>query len=159
MADGSWLHGGKRLEIAPDGLFSERTDYGQVVLVERLRQAIERLNPTIPEAREDALRKVLRIHEPALVTTNRAFHRLLTDGVDVEYPGEGGRVVGDKVWLLDFAKPENNDWLAVNQFTVVEDLWSSGRHNRRPDVVVFVNGLPLVVIELKNAADENATIW
>jgi len=142
-------------DIAPDGLFSERTDYGQVVLVERLRQAIERLNPSIPqEAREDALRKVLRIHEPALVTTNRAFHRLLTDGVDVEYPGEGGRVIGDKVWLLDFTKPENNDWLAVNQFTVVED-----RHNRRPDVVVFVNGLPLVVIELKNAADENATIW
>ena len=143
------------LEIAPDGLFSERTDYGQVVLVERLRQAIARLNPSIPEeAMEDALRKVLRIHEPALVTTNRAFHRFLTDGVDVEYSGESGRVIGDKVWLLDFAKPENNDWLVVNQFTVVED-----RHNRRPDVIVFVNGLPLVVIELKNAADENATIW
>lgn len=142
-------------DLAPGELFAERADYGQVVLVERLRQAIERLNPAIPpEAREDALRKVLRTHEPALVTTNRAFHRLLTDGVDVEYPGEGGRVIGDKVWLLDFTKPENNDWLAVNQFTVVED-----RHNRRPDVVVFVNGLPLVVIELKNAADENATIW
>lgn len=156
----SWLAGlgytiASGPDLAPGELFSERADYGQVVLIERLRQAIARLNPTIPpEAREDALRKVLRIHEPALVTTNRAFHRLLTDGVDVEYPGEGGRVVGDKVWLLDFAKPENNDWLAVNQFTVVED-----RHNRRPDVVVFVNGLPLVVIELKNAADENATIW
>jgi type I restriction enzyme R subunit len=82
----------------------------------------------------------------------------------VEYPGEGGRVIGDKVWLLDFAKPENNDWLAVNQFAVVEDPSSRGyagvnRHNRRPDVVIFVNGLPLVVIELKNATDENATIW
>lgn len=142
-------------DLAPGELFSERADYGQVVLVGRLRQAIERLNPTIPpEAKEDALRKVLRIHQPALVATNRAFHRFLTDGVDVEYPGEGGRVVGDKVWLINFAKPENNDWLAVNQFTVVED-----RHNRRPDVVVFVNGMPLVVIELKNAADENATIW
>lgn len=143
------------LEIAPEELTAERETYADVVLVDRLQSAIERLNPAIPpEAREDALRKVLRIHEPGIVTTNRAFHRLLTDGVDVEYPGEGGRVVGDKVWLLDFAKPENNDWLAVNQFTVVED-----RHNRRPDVVVFVNGLPLVVIELKNAADENATIW
>ena len=143
------------LEIAPEELTAERETYADVVLVARLRSAIERLNPSVPpEAREDALRKVLRVHEPALVTTNRVFHRLLTDGVDVEYPGEGGRVVGDKVWLLDFTKPENNDWLAVNQFTVVED-----RHNRRPDVVVFVNGLPLVVIELKNAADENATIW
>ena len=143
------------LEIAPEELTAERETYADVVLVARLRSAIERLNPSVPpEAREDALRKVLRVHEPALVTTNRVFHRLLTDGVDVEYPGEGGRVVGDKVWLLDFTKPENNDWLAVNQFTVVED-----RHNRRPDVVVFVNGLPRVVIELKNAADENATIW
>jgi len=96
-------------DLAPGELFAERADYGQVVLVERLRQAIERLNPAIPpEAREDGLRKVLRIHEPALVTTNRAFHRLLTDGVDVEYLGDGGRVVGDKVWLLDFAKSENN---------------------------------------------------
>ena len=116
----SWLAGlgytvASGPDLAPGELFSERADYGQVVLVERLRQAIQRLNPTIPpEAREDALRKVLRIHEPALVTTNRAFHRLLTDGVDVEYPGEGGRVIGDKVWLLDFTKPENNDWLAVN---------------------------------------------
>jgi len=142
-------------EIAPGELTAERASYQDVVLLDRLQGAIDRLNPTVPaEAREEALRKVTRVQAPSLVASNRAFHRMLTEGVDVEYQGEDGRVVGDKVWLFDFDYPSKNDWLAVNQFTVIED-----RHNRRPDIVVFVNGLPLIVIELKNAADENATIW
>jgi len=146
------LHGP---EIAPGQPGSERSGYGEVVLAERLRGAIDRLNPQVPpEARDEAFRKVTRAQGPSLAAANRAFHHMLTDGVDVEYPAEDGRVVGDKVWLLDFEDPGTNDWLAVNQFTVIED-----RHNRRPDIVVFVNGLPLIVIELKNAADEDATIW
>lgn len=142
-------------DIAPGELHAEREGYDEVVLADRLRAAIDRLNPNVPaEGKEDALRKVTRVHGPSLVATNRAFHKMLTDGVDVEYRGEDGRVVGDKVWLFDFDEPGNDDFLAVNQFTVTED-----RHTRRPDVVVFVNGLPLVVIELKNPADETATIW
>jgi type I restriction enzyme R subunit len=120
-----------------------------------LRVAIGSLNPTIPEeAREDALRKVLRVGTPALIQTNRAFHQLLRDGVPVEYPRPDGSIAGDHVRLLDLSNAQANDWLAVNQFTVTE-----GQHNRRPDIVVFVNGLPLGLIELKNAADEDATIW
>ena len=111
--------------------------------------------PTFPtEAREEALRKVLRVGTPSLVGANRAFHRMLRDGVEVEYRRKDGSIAGDRVQLIDFDNPANNDWLAVNQFTVIE-----GQHNRRPDIVVFINGLPLAVIELKNAADENATIW
>ena len=141
-------------DIAPGEPAAERDGYDQVVLVGRLQEAIGRLNPEIPEgAREDALRKVLLPESPALVTSNRAFHRMLVDGVEVEYRADDG-IRGDTVRLVDFDDPEQNDWLVVNQFTVVE-----GQINRRPDVVVFVNGLPLAVIELKNAADENATIW
>jgi type I restriction enzyme R subunit len=142
-------------DIAPGELFAERSSYDEVILAKRLREAIGRLNPMLPqEAQEDAFRKVTLVGEPSLVRTNRAFHRLLTDGVDVEYQGEEGRTVHDKAWLFDFGEIENNDWLAVNHFTVIE-----GQHNRRPDIVIFVNGLPLAVIELKNAADEDATIW
>jgi len=141
-------------DIAPGEPAAERESYDQVVLVGRLQEAIGRLNPQIPEgAREDALRKVLLPESPALVTNNRAFHRMLVDGVEVEYRADDG-VRGDTVWLVDFDDPGQNDWLVVNQFTVVE-----GQVNRRPDVVVFVNGLPLAIIELKNAADENATVW
>jgi hypothetical protein len=123
--------------------------------VGRLREAIRRLNPAIPEeAREEALRKVLRVGTPSLTQTNRAFHRMLRDGVPVEYPRPDGSIAGDHVRLVDFGDVRANDWLAVNQFTVIE-----GQHNRRPDIVVFVNGLPLGLIELKNAADEDATIW
>jgi len=133
----------------------ERESYGEVVLVGRLREAIRRLNPTIPEeGREEALRKVLRVGTPSLTQTNRAFHRMLRDGVEVEYPRADGSIKGDKVLLVAFTDVRANDWLAVNQFTVVE-----GQHNRRADIVVFVNGLPLALIELKNAADEDATIW
>jgi type I restriction enzyme, R subunit len=142
-------------DLAPGEPGAERDGFGDVVLVGRLRNAIRRLNPAIPEdAREDALRKVLRVATPSLVQTNRAFHRLLRDGVPVEYPRPDGSIAGDHVRLVDFDEVPANDWLVVNQFTVIE-----GQHNRRPDIVVFLNGLPLAVIELKNAADEEATIW
>jgi type I restriction enzyme R subunit len=141
--------------VAPGEPAAERDSFSEVVLVGRLREAIRRLNPAIPEeAREEALRKVLRVGTPSLTQTNRAFHRMLRDGVDVEYPREDGSIKGDKVLLVDFTDVRANDWFAVNQFTVIE-----GQHNRRPDIVVFLNGLPLGLIELKNAADEDATIW
>jgi type I restriction enzyme R subunit len=142
-------------EIAPDGLFAERQDYGQVVLNQRLRDALARLNPDLPpEALQDAFRKLLNPPGATLEQRNRAFHRMLVDGVAVEYRRPDGAIAGTQVRILDFDDPDNNDWLAVNQFTVVEN-----RHTRRPDVVLFVNGLPLAVIELKNPADEQATIW
>ena len=141
--------------LAPGEPAAERDSFGDVVLVGRLRAAIARLNPSIPaDAQEEAFRKVLRVGTPSLTQTNRAFHKMLRDGVDVEYPRPDGSIKGDKVRLVDFGDVGANDWLAVNQFTVIE----SG-HNRRPDIVVFLNGLPLSVIELKNAADEEATIW
>jgi len=142
-------------QMAPGEPAAERDSFGEVVLVGRLREALRRLNPTLPEeAREEALRKVLRVATPSLVQTNRAFHRMLRDGVDVEYARPDGSTKHDKAWLVDFSDVRANDWLAVNQFTVIE-----GQHNRRPDIVVFVNGLPMALIELKNAADEDATIW
>jgi type I restriction enzyme R subunit len=142
-------------EIAPDELLAERRDYEQVVLEDRLRQALARLNPRLPaEALEDAFRKITRLEAATLEARNRAFHRMLVDGVTVEYRRPDGSIAGTQVRMLDFAQPDENDWLAVNQFTVTEN-----KHTRRPDVVLFVNGLPLVLIELKNAADENATIW
>jgi type I restriction enzyme R subunit len=141
--------------LAPGEPAAERDSFGEVLLVGRLREAIRRLNPAIPEeAQEEALRKVLRVGTPSLTQTNRAFHRMLRDGVPVEYPRPDGSIAGDHVRLVDFGDVRANDWLAVNQFTVIE-----GQHNRRPDIVVFVNGLPLGLIELKNAADEDATIW
>ncbi|MBA4147633.1 MAG: DUF559 domain-containing protein [Verrucomicrobia bacterium] len=141
--------------LTPALSHGEREAYSDVVLAGRLREAIRRLNPAIPEeAREEALRKVLRVATTSLVQTNRAFHQMLRDGVDVEYARPDGSIKGDKARLVDFTNVDTNDWLVVNQFTVIE-----GQHNRRPDLVVFVNGLPLALIELKNAADENATIW
>jgi len=143
-----------RPDIAPGEPAAERESYNQVVLSGRLQEAIGRLNPQIPEeAREAARRKVLHPDSPVLVANNRVFHRMLIDGVEVEYRVDDG-IRGDAVRLVDFDDPEQNDWLVVNQFTVVE-----GQINRRPDVVVFVNGIPLAIIELKNAADENATVW
>ena len=141
--------------MAPGEPAAERDSFGDVVLVGRLREAIWRLNPAIPEeAREDALRKVMRVSTTSPTQTNRNFHAMLRDGVPVEYKRADGSIAGDYVQLVDFDNATANDWLAVNQFTVIE-----GQNNRRPDIVVFVNGLPLAVIELKNAADENATIW
>ncbi len=141
--------------LAPGEPAAERDSFGDVVLVGRLREAIHRLNPKVPdEAREDALRKVLRVASPSLIQTNRAFHKMLRDGVEVEYRREDGSIENDYVRLLNLDWPKDNDWLAVNQFAVIE-----GQHHRRPDIVLFVNGLPLSVIELKNVADEDATIW
>lgn len=142
-------------EMLPGELFAERASYHDVVLERRLADAIARLNPHLPhEAHDEALRKVLRPETPSLITNNRVFHRMLVDGVNVEYRREDGSIAGDQVRLIDFENPDENDWLAVNQFTVQE-----GEHDRRPDIVIFINGLPLAVIELKNPADENATIW
>jgi type I restriction enzyme R subunit len=141
-------------EIAPGTPAAERGGYREEVLVRRLREAIDRLNPGVPAAaKEEALRKVLRAESPSLVVNNRSFHRSLVDPPEVEVAREGGGVRGVHVRLIDFEDPENNNWLAVNQFTVHE------RSRRRPDVVVFVNGLPLGLIELKNPADEDADIW
>ncbi|MBI5327855.1 MAG: type I restriction endonuclease subunit R [Deltaproteobacteria bacterium] len=164
-------------DIAPCELLSERKSYSDVILENRLRSALAKINPSIPaEAIEDAFRKLTgAVHEsPLLSANNQRFHKMLTDGIPVEYrrqpsppPSPSGRgrseaegegivgeeIIHDIVWLIDFEKPDNNDWLTVNQFTVVE-----GQSNRRPDIVVFLNGLPLGVIELKNPADENATI-
>jgi type I restriction enzyme R subunit len=148
------LHGP---EIAVGETAAERSDpnYRDIVLEARLRQALAKLNPDLPpEALEDAFRKLTRVDAPSLVERNRAVHRMLVDGITVEYRRSDGSIAGAQARALDFDDPENNDWLAVNQFTVAE-----GQHTRRPDVVLFVNGLPLAVIELKNAADENATVW
>lgn len=139
-------------DISPDGHSQER-EYNEVVLKSRLQNAIALINPTVPaDAQEEALRKVLRSDSPNLFHNNYQFHKYLTDGVDIEYR-KGDRIAGDKVWLVDYENPENNEFLVINQFTIIE-----GSVNKRPDIILFVNGLPLVVIELKNAADENATI-
>ncbi|MBN1829619.1 MAG: type I restriction endonuclease subunit R, partial [Deltaproteobacteria bacterium] len=143
-------------DLAFDGECPERTEkanYGDVILEERLRTALHDINPNIPQnAIDDAVRKIIITETPSLIENNRRFHRMLTDGVDVSYMSDGCEVF-DKVWLLDLNDLDNNDWLVVNQFTVIEN-----RKNRRPDLVVFVNGLPLAVIELKNPADEKAAI-
>ncbi|MGB8327606.1 MAG: type I restriction endonuclease, partial [Steroidobacteraceae bacterium] len=141
--------------IAPGEPAAERDDYGQVVLAQRLRDALARLNPALPaEALEDAFRKLTRPEGAELVARNRALHRLLVDGVTVEYRTADGEIRGAQARVIDFDAPAANDWLAVNQFSVTEN-----KHTRRPDVVLFVNGLPLAVVELKNAADESATLW
>ena len=142
------------LEIAPDSLKSERESYSDVVLIGRLKKAIARLNPSLPtEAHADALRRVLQTEKPSHTEENRRLHKAIVEGVDIEYFGEDGVIRGAQVRLIDLDDPDANDWLAVNQFTVIEE-----KANRRADVVVFVNGLPLAVVELKNPGDENATL-
>ena len=142
-------------DIAPDTPAAERDDYGQVVLERRLRDALADLNPSLPtDALDDAVRKLTRPEGSTLEARNREFHRMLVNGVEIEYREAGGAVRGDLVRVIDFDNPANNDWLAVNQVTVTEN-----KNTRRPDVVLFVNGLPLGVIELKNPVDEDATIW
>ncbi|MHB1350993.1 MAG: type I restriction endonuclease subunit R [Desulfobulbaceae bacterium] len=155
LAELGWtvLHGP---DLAPGMPGQERGDYRQIFLLDRLRNALTAINPDVPSAGiEEALRRILAVGGPDIVSNNRTFHRLLTDGVDVEVPsldGYGGsRHL--KVWLLDLEEIDNNDWVALNQYTVIED-----NKNRRADVVVFVNGLPLSILELKNPGDENATI-
>ncbi len=142
-------------DIAPDMPAAERRDYGEVVLAQRLRDALARLNPGLPaEALEDAFRRLSRPEGTDLIQRNRALHRLLVDGVTVEYRDAEGAIRGAQARVIDFDDPASNDWLTVNQFTVVEN-----KHTRRPDVVLFVNGLAVAVLELKNAASESATIW
>lgn len=139
--------------IAPDGETPERQTYEQVLLVERLQNAVKRINKSIPaDAQAEAIKEIQRIASPELLANNEAFHRLLTEGIPVSKRVDGDDR-GDRVWLIDFKNPYNNDFVVANQFTVMEN-----NNNKRPDVILFVNGIPLVVIELKNAADENATI-
>ena len=143
-------------DIAPDGESPERESYKDIPLVGRLRTAVARINPSIPqEAQEDAIKKVVGVAYSSanLLVANHAFHQMLALGIDIEYRRPDGTVAGDKVYLVDTKNLDKNDWLAVNQYTVIEN-----NHNRRPDVVVFINGLPLAVFELKNPADVNATI-
>lgn len=145
-----YVHG---VTISPDGESAERSAYDDIILKQRLLNAITKLNPSIPaNACNQALNEVLRIGSPDVLTNNEAFHRFLTEGVPVTYQ-KNGEEKNDYVWLIDFANPLNNEFLVVNQYTIIEK-----NNNKRPDVLLFVNGIPLVVIELKNAADENATI-
>jgi type I restriction enzyme, R subunit len=158
----AWLEGlgyeilsGPNIAAGEPGAERNDPEYHDVILERRLRQTLQRLNPVAPaEALEDAYRRLTRGNEPSLVTRNHAFHQKLVDGITVEYTRKDGSIGGALVHLFDFDDPQNNDWVAVNQFTVVE-----GQHNRRPDILIFVNGLPIALMELKNAADENATIW
>jgi len=144
------LHGP---DISCDGLFSERQSYSDIILVGRLRTAVQRLNSDIPaDVQEQAVQKVLRIYSPDLLHNNETFHQLLIEKVKIPYQQDGYER-SYEVALIDFANPLNNEFLVVNQYTVVEN-----NQNKRPDILLFVNGIPLVLIELKNAADENATI-
>jgi type I restriction enzyme R subunit len=142
------------LDIGPDGGAPERASYGDVLLIERVRSAVGKLNPALTaETRADAVNQVLQTQTPSLVAENRRLHRYMIEGVPVQVRRADGTITGDQVRLIDFDDPDANDWLAVNQYTVIEN-----KANRRPDVVIFVNGLPLGVIELKNPGDENATL-
>lgn len=141
-------------DVAPDSDKPWRANFNQVLLLDQLRGAIARLNPSVPMvAREDALAQVVNLDTPAQLSANRAFHRLLVNGVPVQYQRDG-ETVGDFVRLVDFENPTANEWLAINQFTI-----KGPKHTRRPDIILFVNGLPLVVLELKNPADVHADIW
>lgn len=140
-------------EIAPDSDMPERTSFEEVILNDRLREAANRINATIPqEAKEDALKQIQRLNSTEVITNNEAFHRMLAEGIKVTYQ-HNGETRGDYVWLIDFDNPENNEFLVVNQFTIVHD-----NVNKRPDIILFINGIPIVVIELKNPAIDNATI-
>jgi type I restriction enzyme R subunit len=142
------------LDIGPDGITPERANYADVLLLDRVRDAITRLNPTLAaETRADALNQLFQAQTPTLIAENRRLHRYMIEGVPVQVRRDDGTISGEQVRLIDFDDPDANDWLAVNQYTVIEN-----KANRRPDVVLFVNGLPLGVIELKNPGDENATL-
>jgi len=153
LADLGWQHR-HGPALAPDGPAPERDNYRQVLLTNRLRQAVAALNPGVPAAaRDDAIRQVMDLGTPVLLAANRRFHRLLVTGVPVQYQRDS-ETRGDFVRLVDWADPARNEWLAVTQFSIM-----GAHHTRRPDIVLFVNGLPLVLIELKNPADLNADVW
>lgn len=140
-------------DIAPDAATPERENFAELLLTQRLRNAVARINPTLPPAAlDEAIKTIQRISSLELLANNEAFHRLLTEGVNVSYQKDGN-TRGDLVWLVDFDNPDNNEFVVANQFTIIEN-----NQNKRPDIILFVNGLPLVVMELKNAADENATL-
>ena len=141
------------VQLAPDAGDIERTSFEEVVLKQRLENAVRRINPTIPtDAQQDAVKQILRIASPDVLSNNETFHRLLTEGIPVTKRVDGHER-GDRVFLIDFENPLHNEFLVVNQFTIVEN-----GVNKRPDIILFVNGLPLVVIELKNATDDKTTI-
>ncbi len=149
----AWL-AGLGYVVRPGPVVVEQTG-GAPLLADRLRDALVHLNPTLPdEALDDAFRRLTRLDAPTLVGQNHALHRMLVDGVPVEYRRRDGSIAGAQAAVIDWERAEANDWLAVNQLTVIEQ-----RRNRRPDIVLLVNGLPLAVIELKNPADEQATLW
>jgi len=140
-------------EISPEGLFCERDNYQQIILTNRLRYAITKINPHIPaDAQEAAVQKVLRIFSPVLLHNNEEFHKLLVEKVKIPYQ-QNGYERSHEVALIDFENTNNNQFLVVNQYTIIEN-----NQNKRPDILLFVNGIPLVVFELKNATDENASI-
>ncbi len=139
--------------IAPNGKHPERSRFDEVILKQRLTAAVNRINPNIPDSgRQQAISDITRIQSPDTLANNEQFHRLLTVGINISYHHDN-QERGDLVWLIDFEQPENNEFVVANQFTVIEN-----QQNKRPDLVLFINGLPLVVIELKNPTDENATI-
>jgi type I restriction enzyme, R subunit len=142
------------LDIGPDGGTPERANYGDVLLIERVKAAVAKLNPTLTsDSQAEVIAKLTQSETPSLVVEKRRLHRYLVEGVPVQVRRDDGTLSGELAWLIDFDDLEANDWLAVNQYTVIEN-----KANRRPDVVLFVNGLPLGVIELKNPCDENATL-
>jgi len=146
----TYIHGPT---LAPDGVAPERASYRDVVLVDRLRRSLRRINDHLPaDAIDEVVRRVLRLDSPSLEENNHAFHRMVRAGIELQVKRDG-TMRGDIAWLFDYFEPDKNDWLVVNQLTVID-----GNNNRRPDLVLYVNGLPLAVIELKNPDDPNATI-
>ncbi|HMQ70411.1 MAG TPA: type I restriction endonuclease, partial [Ignavibacteria bacterium] len=147
-----WTYANGR-DLSPEGLYCERESFEQIILTGRLRKAVAKLNPHIPEsAREQAVQKVLRINSPELLHNNETFHQYLVEKIKIPYQQDGYER-SHEVSLVDFENPLNNEFLVVNQYTIIEN-----NQNKRPDILLFVNGIPLVVIELKNASDENATV-
>lgn len=141
-------------DVAPGENRAERQSYEDVVLLGRLRDALHRINPDADSSLvEDALKSVQRSQSQSLIDENARLHKLITEGVAVEHRGDDGLLRTSRLWVVDFDNPRNNDWAAVNQYTIIEN----GR-NRRPDLLVMVNGLPLALLELKNPAAEHATL-
>lgn len=141
-------------KISPDGVYSERNSYDEIILKDRLKTSLQRINPDIPLRYIDkAISKLITTDSPDLIESNKMFHEMVTEGVSVETDRDDDFPTSIPIWLFDFEDPDNNDWLVVNQFTVIEH-----DHNRRPDIVVFINGLPLSVFELKSSSDERATL-